>query len=136
MAIMEWVMIGAQHTKYCNGCGTRKHKTNFSKSIRMNDGLQAQCKNCKWNYAILKKFNMTGDDYNVLLIIQDGGCGICGATEQQIGKKLCIDHDHKTSEIRGLLCSPCNKALGGLGDTIDGVRRALSYLEWKPIDFS
>jgi hypothetical protein len=40
-----------------------------------------------------------------------------------------IDHDHKTGQVRGLLCSGCNTGLGHLGDDIQGLKRALEYLE-------
>lgn len=42
---------------------------------------------------------------------------------------LVVDHDHSTGQIRGWLCRPCNSGLGLLGDTADGLRRALTYLE-------
>lgn len=41
------------------------------------------------------------------------GCMICGEKEnKQLGKILAIDHDHKTGEVRGLLCMHCNVSLG------------------------
>lgn len=41
---------------------------------------------------------------------------------------LHLDHDHETGAFRGWLCSLCNTAIGKLGDTPAGVRRALEYL--------
>jgi hypothetical protein len=66
-------------------------------------------------------------DYQAMVVAQGGRCGIC---EREA--KLVIDHDHETGEIRGLLCTPCNTALGRFGDSEDGVRRALAYLESPP----
>ena len=43
--------------------------------------------------------------------------------------KLVFDHDHKTLEHRGWLCHPCNQGLGLLGDDIQSIRKALTYLE-------
>ena len=51
-------------------------------------------------------------------------CGCCGST-----KNLCIDHCHETNAIRGYLCRPCNKALGALGDNLEGVSRIVAYLK-------
>lgn len=52
-------------------------------------------------------------------------CDCCG----RIVDKLSLDHDHATGEFRGWLCHGCNTGLGKLGDTIEGVDRALSYLK-------
>lgn len=43
--------------------------------------------------------------------------------------KLVVDHCHNTNEVRGLLCVRCNAGLGQLGDTIEGLERALKYLK-------
>jgi hypothetical protein len=48
---------------------------------------------------------------------------------------LCVDHDHKTGAIRGLLCNNCNASLGYLHDDPVQVRAALTYLE-SPLAFS
>lgn len=41
---------------------------------------------------------------------------------------LCIDHDHRTGVFRGILCRPCNRALGLLKDSPEILERALPYL--------
>lgn len=43
--------------------------------------------------------------------------------------KLNVDHDHKTRNVRGLLCHNCNRALGLLKDNINSLKSAISYLE-------
>ncbi len=60
-----------------------------------------------------------------LVQIQGGTCAIC---EQ--GKPEWVDHDHKTGLVRGLLCKPCNWALGQLKDDPAVVERALLYLRY------
>lgn len=54
-------------------------------------------------------------------------CAICGSTE-----KLCIDHNHATGEVRGLLCNLCNFALGHFQDSTIKMRKAIEYLENPP----
>lgn len=44
-------------------------------------------------------------------------------------KGLALDHDHMTGKFRGWLCHRCNLGMGLLGDDIEGLRRAIAYLE-------
>jgi hypothetical protein len=55
-------------------------------------------------------------------------CECCGKPERG-GKALALDHDHATNEFRGWLCALCNTAIGKLGDSREGVLRALAYLD-------
>lgn len=83
----------------------------------------------------LKKYGLTPEEYQKLLIGQGGVCAICGqeetATIKGVVRRLAVDHDHQTDEVRGLLCYMCNSALGHFGDNPDLLRRALNYLTRK-----
>lgn len=57
-------------------------------------------------------FNITPDEYDLILDFQNGKCAIC-ARPPKPGKRLAVDHDHKTGFIRGLLCFMCNKRVLG-----------------------
>lgn len=54
-------------------------------------------------------------------------CEICRRTSK---KALCLDHCHVTGLFRGWLCDLCNRGLGMLGDDLEGLKRAVTYLEW------
>ena len=56
-------------------------------------------------------------------------CEICGTEWQEGQHKLCIDHDHNTGKIRGILCKPCNHVLGHSYDNIDTLESAIAYLK-------
>jgi Zn finger protein HypA/HybF involved in hydrogenase expression len=57
-------------------------------------------------------------------------CAICSTTITQRGKHgYCVDHDHETGIVRGIICSRCNTALGLFEDNPDRLRTALSYLQ-------
>ncbi len=84
-----------------------------------------------------KKYGISDEDLNRLTQKQNGVCVICN--QQQIrGKKLDIDHDHKTGRVRGLLCRKCNTALGSFKDSPEVLRSAIAYLSSYeiPEDFS
>jgi hypothetical protein len=57
------------------------------------------------------KYSMTLADVDMLLAKQDGKCAIC-KSDKFNGPGPCIDHDHITGKIRGILCTNCNMAIG------------------------
>ena len=50
-------------------------------------------------------------------------CDCCGRID-----KLNLDHEHSSQQWRGFLCRQCNLGIGQLGDSVEGVSRALAYL--------
>lgn len=45
--------------------------------------------------------------------------------------RLCVDHNHKTKVIRGLLCVACNAGLGSFQDSKFNLLQAIQYLKRK-----
>ena len=43
--------------------------------------------------------------------------------------KWCVDHDHETGAVRGLLCRECNLGLAAFRESPTALRRAAGYLE-------
>lgn len=71
----------------------------------------------------------TNDDYDILFTAQGSVCFVCELPPVD-GKRLYVDHDHGTGEVRGLLCHGCNAiAHKGAGPKI--LRRAALYVEGK-----
>lgn len=82
--------------------------------------------------TLKRRYSITVEDYSRMLAEQGGGCAICKSSDPKNGKKnLCVDHCHSTGRVRGLLCGPCNRALGCFYDDISSLKRAISYLEDK-----
>jgi hypothetical protein len=79
------------------------------------------------NTDFRRHYGISLEYYNSMLAEQGGRCAICGS---QAGKRrLSVDHDHTTNEIRGLLCTDCNFGLGILVDSIEHINIIISYLE-------
>lgn len=79
---------------------------------------------------VLREHGCSAFDYQRMLDEQEDGCAICGRPPE-CEKRLAVDHDHSTGEIRGLLCERCNQGLGLFGDSPSRLREAADYLEGK-----
>ncbi len=82
-----------------------------------------------WENTLKRNFDLTPAEYFNLLRKQKSRCPICRRHQKRVKIRFCVDHCHETKKVRGLLCSPCNRAIGQLGDTVQGVQRALTYLQ-------
>ncbi|MEU3052209.1 endonuclease VII domain-containing protein [Streptomyces griseus] len=71
------------------------------------------------------------DDYWELYKFQGGKCAICRWATGKT-RRLSVDHDHKTGEVRGLLCRPCNTILGHARDAVAFFVRGINYLQNPP----
>lgn len=60
---------------------------------------------------------------------QGSKCKICGIHQDELIKKLVVDHDHNTGIVRGLLCDKCNRGLGHFDDNINKLLNAIEYLK-------
>jgi len=59
-----------------------------------------------------KRYGLLPGQYEAMLENQSGECAICRTpSEQAHGGVLAVDHCHKTSRVRGLLCRDCNLAV-------------------------
>lgn len=77
---------------------------------------------------LLKKYGITEDQYDELLRRQEECCFICQRHYSKFKYKLCVDHDHHTGAIRGLLCQFCNRRVIGRHRDADIFERAADYL--------
>ena len=75
------------------------------------------------------KFGITIQDYDDMYIEQGGRCAICGVHQSETQKRLCVDHDHESGNVRGLLCDRCNTSIGKFNDDINLLHNAIKYLE-------
>lgn len=80
---------------------------------------------------LFQQYGMTVEDFELLLTTQDHACASCRRCLDRSTRELTphVDHDHTSGNVRGILCGPCNTGIGMLGDSIEGLRLALAYLE-------
>jgi hypothetical protein len=138
--------------RICSKCQIEKLETEFYK------GKQASCKDCdkvrsnKWksenksrkretnkawylrnkekvHNVGMSKYGITTADYDAILKAQNNCCKICNSHESKFTKKLAVDHCHSTGEIRGLLCTYCNRGLGFFKDNIGTLEAAILFLK-------
>ena len=76
---------------------------------------------------IKHRYGMTKDQYHELFKKQGKRCPICKTTNPGKGGFV-VDHDHVTGRVRGILCAPCNLALGIFEDSTKTLARAINYL--------
>lgn len=77
--------------------------------------------------TLQKRYGITAAEYDCLFDQQRGLCAIC-LNPPGRGGRLCVDHDHQSGKVRGLLCKPCNSLLGRWRDSPDAADRAKDYL--------
>lgn len=146
---MIWVNL--THKRRCGKCHRQVPRYLFCRSSRSKDGLAWACRHCMNSYGnryraykdawisahrkrvvrasreahLLRKYGLTLDEFDALVLEQCGRCASCGDPMVRVD----VDHDHRTGVVRGLLCHPCNVALGLVQDQPQRLRLLADYLE-------
>lgn len=95
----------------------------------------SRCKPCAKKSAQVRMrettYGLTEKSHGNLEELQDGRCAIC--RKRQVSKALAVDHNHKTGDVRGLLCSRCNHdLLGAAHESVRILLAAAAYLAAPP----
>lgn len=125
--------------RVCKECGEEKDDSLFI-TTTSNTGkkyLRYLCKDCNnirqreryketdwWSRHLKSKYGLTIEQYEELLSKSNHQCQMCEATEN-----LCVDHDHETNEVRGILCKTCNTGIGFLKHNKEILNKGIEYLE-------
>lgn len=134
----------------CTKCGTVKPLDQFVKTKNCRNGRAGTCRDCRGIYIksyaqtetgrasckrhlrkgqLKRKYGLTPECFDAMLLKQGGNCRICGSSKPGRGHAaFFVDHDHKTGRVRGLLCHLCNNGLGNFRDDPGHLRRAIEYL--------
>lgn len=81
-----------------------------------------------YDYQLRKFFHIDLEQFQQLSRIQKGLCAVCKRKPTGKRWRLCVDHNHKTGKIRGLLCIKCNAALGQLDENVSFMKNLITYI--------
>jgi len=124
--------------RYCKPCKNKNYRVWYS-SNRLESRRKRRLYErrnpeqiTKWRRKAMLKFQygLSISEFDSLLKTQRMRCEICKkkTSGNKRSKHLHVDHNHKTGEIRGLLCSKCNTAIGLLNEDFKTLERATTYL--------
>src|ERR1035437_3951143 len=83
-----------------------------------------------YGYRLMRFFGLTFDEYQTKVAAQNGLCAIC--CRPSVKKRLTVDHNHTTEQIRGLLCHRCNLVLGLIEESDTLALALAAYLnKWE-----
>lgn len=111
----------------CRGCKRAARRSSSGHKRRQRAYYQRN-KAAFRDRKLTATYGLSSAEYDALLASQDGRCACCRAVASD-GKRPVVDHDHQTGAVRGIICHKCNRGIGLLGDSSNGVRNALRYLD-------
>lgn len=83
------------------------------------------------DYNLQKRYGITLEIFESILASQGGVCAVCKSAD----KVFCLDHNHKTLKIRGIVCLNCNlRVIGGARDQDWKLVNAAEYVINNPAD--
>jgi hypothetical protein len=136
--------------KTCIKCDGQKPVTEFYPHKSMTSGRLNKCRSCtkeeniawrsiptnraRWNEGrhaknLEKQFGITRTQFDAMYA--NPVCEGCGVAKSRQGKRLAVDHCHKTGKVRGLLCHECNRTISTAQDDPAILRSLALYLEAK-----
>lgn len=111
---------------------SRQRRTRLSKECKEYDRQRwAKYALTYKNHYLKKKYGITSEQFEAMIVQQNGCCQICGKRFVN-SKSIHVDHNHRTGKVRSLLCGKCNSGLGYFGECIDNLLNAIQYLtKWQ-----
>lgn len=101
-----------------------------SRTSTQNKIYNARYKDKKKDWYLQRRYGITYAERDAMLSAQGGVCAICAADNpQKGGQDWAVDHCHSTGNVRGILCHPCNVALGLMRDNVTTLSNAIDYLK-------
>lgn len=125
--------LRSEYTKMYAPIRNARRKKRYAEDAEFREKLKARVRGSDSHTRKFQRLSVYGVNetlYLAFLKKQHGGCAICGQVQgTKNGRKLAVDHDHKTKEVRGLLCSNCNLGLGKFKEDTAMLQKAIEYLK-------
>lgn len=86
--------------------------------------VQRTCGACGVDGQRFRRYGITREQYSQKAQQAENRCAMCGT----VSEVLCVDHNHETGQVRGLICDYCNRYLGFVEKTPQVVEQAGRYL--------
>lgn len=127
----------------CRKCEAAKAKVyrEMAKLANIERGDRSSEKKMRPFHSLRKYAKSLGISWDEVVEVypEDNRCEICGNTPEESSpsgrtKRLALDHDHKTGELRGFLCGRCNTGIGQFKDSVELLEGAILYLNKKRAD--
>lgn len=144
--------VSSEGTLRCSTCKDHKAPEEFAKDPKhiARGGRSYRCKACCRTFAntrhaermaddegyahgrresyFRKTYGITQEHRAALLSAQGWECAICRASLLGYGQGTHTDHCHTTGNLRGMLCTNCNRGLGHFKDNPELLTAARDYL--------
>ena len=139
--------VGEPSSRRCssacrNARQRRQHEVRMSDEVfvtrRRDAGRRRYKRGEQHLYKLLRRYGLTPELFWQMFENQEGLCAICSClmvppalpgAEARRPNSVCVDHDHVTGKVRGLLCIRCNVGMGTLQDSTRLLHNAIGYLE-------
>lgn len=115
-----------EHNKYQREYQREYHQRPEAKERRAQRSINN--KDVITSKTLLRKYGITLEQKQQMIENQGGRCAICNKVLDN-GRHTCVDHDHKTGKVRGILCRKCNFLIGHSKDNPIILSRAINYLD-------
>lgn len=106
-------------------------KKEFRELKKLENPYLTSISECEQNMRV--RYGVTLEYYGHMFNDQNGKCKICKRFYTEFARGLVIDHNHETGQVRGLLCDPCNRALGYFRESSVIMESAIEYINQAPI---
>jgi hypothetical protein len=117
----------AKNPEKCRALDTASRRRNAEKHRALDRQWKKKNRGKVRLWRVAKKYGLSPEAYLGMFAAQGNACAIC--REPELRRTLCVDHDHKTGRVRGLLCTWCNMIIGTAKDSQTRLRAAVWYLE-------